>query len=96
MSTLMGRFALPPPVPVPMMRRLTEYSASWVKIPARIAGMPQAVWNRPVTRPASIPASVAATRATPTDTPLSTSTTQTAPPVPREPSTVRSATSRMR
>ena len=39
----MGRFALPPPVPVPMMRRLTEYSASWVKIPARIAGMPQAV-----------------------------------------------------
>ena len=32
------------------MRKLTEYSASWVKIPARIAGMPQAVWNRPVTR----------------------------------------------
>jgi len=40
----------------PSMRRFIEYSASWVSIPASIAGIPMNVWNIPVISPASIPA----------------------------------------
>ena len=90
LSTLMDWLALP------MIFRLMEYSESWVKIPARMAGMPINVWNRPVTRPVSRPATSAINRANHTLWPLSSSMMHTAPPVPIEPSTVRSATSRMR
>ena len=79
-----------------MIRRFTEYRASWVRMPARIAGMPQAVWNRPVTRPASIPARNAASRATGMGAPAMVSIIKVAPPVAMVPSTVRSATSRIR
>ena len=48
-----------------MIRRLMEYRASWVRIPARMAGMPHCVWNRPVTKPASIPARKAHSNASP-------------------------------
>ena len=43
LSTLMAWFALPMPVPAPKMRRFTEYSASCVRMPAKMAGIPQAV-----------------------------------------------------
>ena len=99
LSTLTASVAFVPlsaPQPTqPMMRRLMEYSASWVKMPDKMAGMPQAVWNRPVTRPASMPASTAHTRAVAGLAPLTVKRAHTAPPVAREPSTVRSATSRI-
>ena len=61
-----------------------------------MAGMPIKVWSRPVTRPVARPASSAMKSAAQTFMPESRHMTQTAPPVPKEPSTVRSATSRMR
>ena len=57
--------------------------------------MPQAVWSSPVTSPASIPASTEQAMASPMGAPLMVSRTHTAAPVPRDPSTVRSATSRI-
>ena len=80
----------------PMIRRFTEYSASWVRMPARMAGMPQAVWNRPVTRPASTPARKAPSMARGIGAPAMVSMMKVAPPVAMVPSTVRSATSRIR
>ena len=65
-------------------------------MPARMAGMPMKVCSRPVTRPARRPASSAMSSETQTFWPESRHMTHTAPPVPKEPSTVRSATSRMR
>ena len=44
---------------LPITQRLTDHSPSWVRIPARIAGMSKAVCSAPVTRPAAMPASVA-------------------------------------
>ena len=79
-----------------MIRRLTEYSASCVRMPAKIAGMPHRVWNSPVTRPASIPMRNAHAMASHTFAPARIIMTATAPPVASEPSTVRSATSKMR
>ena len=79
-----------------MIRRFTEYRASWVRMPARMAGMPQTVWNRPVTRPASMPARNEPSRASGRGTPAMVSMMKAAPPVAMVPSTVRSATSRMR
>ena len=79
-----------------MIFRLTEYRDNWVKIPARMAGMPISVWNRPVTRPASRPAPNASSRDSQTFMPEVIHMMQTAPPRPKVPSTVRSATSRMR
>ena len=97
LSTLMGRLErLPFSVPQPIMRRLMEYRASWVRMPARMAGMPQKVWKMPVTSPASMPAASAASSASQVGQPFRVSTTHTAPPVHRDPSTVRSAMSRMR
>ena len=90
LSTLMDWLDLP------MIFRLTEYRASWVRIPARIAGMPMKVCSNPVTRPQARPAMKARIRAVQTFWPVSRAMTQTAPPVPNELSTVRSATSRMR
>ncbi len=78
-----------------MMAMLTEYSPSWVRMPARIAGMPHWVFSNPVTRPASMPASRAASIAAQTLAPPENSMTNTAPPVQKEPSTVRSAMSRI-
>ena len=89
--TLSATFAL-----LPRMRRFTEYSASWVRIPDRIAGMPKNVWNVPVTRPQSMPTTKAASNAAQTFQPLMIRIAATAPPVAMEPSTVRSDTSRIR
>ena len=90
LSTLMDWFALP------MIFRLMEYSASWVRMPARMAGIPIKVCRMPVTKPASSPAASATSSETQTFWPDSRHMTHTAPPVPKEPSTVRSATSRIR
>ena len=79
-----------------MILRLMEYSESWVRIPARIAGIPIKVCRMPVTKPASKPANSAMNSETQTFWPDSRHMTHTAPPVPKEPSTVRSATSKMR
>ena len=76
-----------------MTAMFTVYSPSWVRMPARMAGMPHTVWSRPVASPAAIPASSAASMASHTLTPLANRTTNTAPPVQKEPSTVRSAMS---
>ena len=78
---------------MPIMARFSDHSPSWVRIPDKIAGMPHLVWKNPVTRPASIPASTAPSMASHTFQPESISMTQTAPPVQKEPSTVRSAMS---
>ena len=75
---------------------ITGVLHTFMGIPAILAGMPINVWNRPVTRPVSRPATSAINRANHTLWPLSSSMIHTAPPVPIEPSTVRSATSRMR
>ena len=80
---------------IPMMAKLTDHRPSWVRMPAKIAGMPQAVCRRPVTIPASSPAPSAARSASQRLTPEPNSITNTAPPVQKEPSTVRSATSRI-
>ena len=78
-----------------MMARFTDHSPSWVKIPARMAGMPHTVWSSPVTSPAAMPDTVAASSATHRLIPWEKSTTNTAPPVQKEPSTVKSAMSRI-
>ena len=65
-------------------------------MPARMAGMPQAVCSRPVTSPAAMPASIAASIASHRFTPPVNRTANTAAPVHSEPSTVRSAMSRTR
>ena len=57
--------------------------------------MPQAAFKRPLTSPASIPTHSAASIAAQTLTPWVKSITNTAPPVQKDPSTVRSAISRI-
>ena len=88
LSGLMAWLALPP-----MIRRLMENRASWVRMPARMAGMPMTVCRMPVMAPASRPATKAHSRATQTLTPWVMSMMHTAPPVHIVPSTVRSARS---
>ncbi len=61
-----------------------------------MAGMPQAVWSRPVIRPASRPLRNEQSSASHGLTPEDIRMTQTAPPVASEPSTVRSAISSIR
>ena len=78
-----------------MMAMLIDHRLSWVKMPAKMAGMPHSVWSSPVTRPAAMPASTAASSAAGRLTPPLNSTANTAPPVQNEPSTVRSAISRI-
>ena len=80
---------------MPIMARLTDHRPSWVRMPARIAGMPQAVCRRPVASPVSIPARMAHKSASQTLQPPAIIMTHTAPPVQKEPSTVRSAMSRI-
>ena len=79
-----------------MMRRFREYRPSWVRMPARMAGMPQKVWKKPVAKPASIPATTASSSASQGFRPRLMQMAATAPPVAREPSTVRSAMSSTR
>ena len=94
---LIGTLAREPrSVPMPWTRRFTEYRASWVRIPERIAGIPMHVWNTPVTAPASMPTRKAISVASQGLTPLVIRMAATAPPVAMEPSTVRSAMSRIR
>ena len=81
--------------PMAMIRRLMEYRASWVRMPARMPGIPILVCRIPVTAPAMPPAIKAPTRAMGAGTPLTIITAATAPPVHREPSTVRSGKSRI-
>ncbi len=78
---------------LPMMRRLTEYSPSCVRMPARMAGIRKRVCKMPVTRPASMPASTANSSESSGCMPDRISTALTAPPVQRLLSTVRSAMS---
>ena len=91
LSTEIGWFAL-----LPIIRRFTEYRASWVRMPLRMAGIPQRVCSRPVTIPASRPTRKAHISASQGLQPERMSITHIAPPVARLPSTVRSATSRIR
>lgn len=74
--------------------QLMENRASWVKIPASMAGIPMAVCSSPVMAPAIIPAMKAHSSATQTLTPLVISMIHTAPPVHMVPSTVKSARSK--
>ena len=80
----------------PMMRRLIEYRANCVRMPARIAGMPNFVCRSPVQRPVKRPTSTAISSAAQAGSPCRSSMTVTAPPVANEPSTVRSETLRSR
>ena len=76
--------------------RFIEYNANCVSIPANIAGMPNFVWKIPVTNPARQPAKNASAKASHMFILFCvTHTTSTAPPVANEPSTVKSATSRI-
>ena len=59
-----------------------------------MAGMPSLVWSMPVQKPAATPAITATSRAAQAGQPARMSITVQAPPVVKEPSTVRSATSR--
>ena len=79
-----------------MMRRLIEYSANCVSIPARIAGIPSFVCRKPVHRPVSTPTTMAMSSAAQAGIPASRSITATAPPVANEPSTVISGISSSR
>ena len=90
MSTLIAWFAFP------IIFRLIEYRPNCVRIPERIAGIPIKVCKSPVTQPATIPARSAANMATHTFCPFNIIIMQTAPPVHKEPSTVRSAKSSIR
>ena len=73
------------------------YTAWDVSSPAFIVDSTLCILCRtPVTKPDSRPASSAMSRETQTFWPDSRHMTHTAPPVPKEPSTVRSATSRIR
>ena len=91
LSTLTALFAA-----IPMICRFTEYRANWVRMPERMAGIPSLVWSIPVQKPASRPAISATSRAAQAGHPAKMSMTVHAPPVVKEPSTVRSATSSSR
>ena len=58
--------------------------------------MPKRVWSSPVISPVTTPASSAASSAAQAGQPANSSMTVTAPPVAKEPSTVRSAMSSTR
>ena len=79
---------------LPMIRKLTDQSDIWVRIPARMAGMSNSTWSSPVTSPATIPARVPSRMATMGSRPKPTeATAATLPPKAKLPSTVRSAIS---
>ena len=76
-----------------MIFRFTDHRVIWVRMPARMGGMPSQICSRPVTTPASRPAATAHSTASHRLRPLSSIMVQTAAPVQMEPSTVRSAMS---
>ena len=78
---------------LPMMRRFTDHRLICVRMPARMAGISNAVARKPVTAPVMAPASIEAAMASAGLTPATTHTAHTAPPVAKLPSTVRSAMS---
>ena len=80
----------------PIMRILTEYKAIIVRMLASSTCIFIFVCKRPVARPASIPAAKAAKSERSGCTPCAMSTPETAPPVAKLASTVRSAMSRIR
>ena len=73
--------------------RFTLQRANWVKIPAKIAGIPYNVCNKPVTNPHNIPTKKAIRIARKKFTPLVISTAATIPPLAKLPSTVKSGIS---
>ncbi len=78
---------------MPMTARFTDQRLSWVRMPDKMAGMPHLVWKKPVARPVTMPTSNAPSMAVQTLCPEIISMTQTAAPVQKEPSTVKSAMS---
>ena len=78
---------------LPMIRRLMDQRLICVRMPARMAGISSTVVRKPVTAPQTAPASMATRIATAGSTPATTRTAQTAPPVAKLPSTVRSGMS---
>ena len=81
---------------LPIIFRLMEYREIWVRMPARMSGMPSLVCRNPVITPAAMPARKEASSASWGLTPAITSMMHTAPPVAILPSTVRSDTPSMR
>ena len=79
-----------------MTRRLIEYSAVMVRIPARIPGIFIFVFKKPVINPQSIPPISEKINVRKGFIPLSVRMAEIAPPVANEPSTVRSGKSRIR
>ena len=79
----------------PITIRLTVYSPVLVTMPARMEGTPIRVCKKAVTNPAHAPASMAAGMAR-MGWPAAVSVTDTAAPSTKQPSVVRSATSKMR
>ena len=79
----------------PRMDGLTEYRMSWVRMPARIEGMPRAVFRSPVTTPVSAPAKMAIMTLNQAGSPAVIKTAHTQATVQMAPSTVRSAMSRV-
>ena len=74
-----------------MIRRLMDQREIWVRIPARIAGIPKKVCKTPVTAPATPPANAPHTRASVGSSPASIIVAHTQPPSAKAPSVVISA-----
>ena len=85
-----GTFALP------MIRRLIEYNAIWVKMPASSGWILPQVLSRPVTSPATNPTAVPARVAVNGCHPATIRVAAVAAPLVKLPSMVRSAKSRTR
>lgn len=85
--------ALIPRLALPIIFKLIDHNESWVKIPAKIGGIPKKVCKRPVNKPARIPATTPNSIPNQKLPPLKIITAHTAPPVANDPSTVRSGIS---
>ena len=79
-----------------MMRRLIEYSAIWVRMPASSGWIFPHVVSRPVANPATRPTAAPHAVAAIGDVPPTSRTAAVAAPVVKLPSMVRSAKSRIR
>ena len=80
----------------PMIRRFTDHRPICVKMPASSPSMLPLVWSKPVINPAAKPVAKPARMARKGFHPARMATAAVAPPVVKEPSTVRSAKLRMR
>ena len=76
-----------------MIFKFTDHKASCVKIPARMAGIPNNVCNKPVTSPHNKPAIKPRSNPSQKLPPEKMITAHTAPPVTNDPSTVKSGIS---